>query len=638
MKKLNYLFLGLAGLAMASCSNDDLQGPADGTYQLTVNLPKDIATRAIGDQITAPQTLYYSLFQVNEDNENTLVETKSIDLAGATSTTLSLPLVKGNSYSIAFFSQATSNGNTGVYTYNTNDGTVAVEYSAINSTENYLDAYDCFSANYNTGAVAGAINETITLTRPMAQINWGTNDLTSSAVKNVFGENGEDIVSSLSVNAYKTFNVLTGEPTGQAEPITISNIAPSIEASFPIQGYNYLAMQYVLVPSDSDTYELTLTSQKKDDESTKIEISVPNAPLQANYRTNIYGGLLTDQANFNIDLSSTWGAPSNDIVDGAVVSFNEEGTVICETPVLPTGVTEEMMTENEAGAVAISADGKPVYIQPTGKALFEAMKEYSEIYLAKNGNITTTSHQMVIPQSGVTIYGNGATITGQEHDFALAYSGITYEDGSTVNVTISNLNGVKIWNAPTNKCTVNVNLTNCTFTGASLTDSGSLIMTREADSALSTINFNLQNCHVQNTQVAIHSTLPGTMVFNNCVFTEVGIPINIAKKLNGATADITVSNCIFNSCGIADTDTTNSAWNYAAPVRVVDNAGPDNSIDLLVKNCTFNNTLSQWDILLWDYRAEKTSYPVKLTVENCTPANPTLNTITKKTTNPKANP
>ena len=124
------------------------------------------------------------------------------------------------------------------------------------------------------------------------------------------------------------------------------------------------------------------------------------------------------------------------------------------------------------------------------------------------------------------------------------------------------------------------------------------------------------------------------MVFNNCVFTEVGIPINIAKKLNGAEANITVSNCIFNECGIQDTDTSNNAYDYAAPVRVVDNAGPADAITLLVKNCTFTDTQSEWDILLWDYRSGKTSYPVSYTVENCTPAKPNVYTITKPV-NPK---
>ena len=630
MKKLNYLLLGLAGLAMASCSNDDLQAPADGTYQLTVNLPKDIATRAIGDDITAAQTLYYSVFEIS-GNTKTLVENNSIDLKGATSTTLSLPLVKGNSYSIAFFSQATANENSGVFTYNPEAGTVAVDYSAINSTENYLDAYDCFSANYETGAVAGAINETITLTRPMAQINWGTNDLTSSAVKNVFGENGENIVSSLTVDkAYSTFDILAGEPTGEAAPLTISNIEPSIEASFPIQGYNYLAMQYVLVPSTSDTYELTLTSQKEGDESTKIEISIPNAPLQANYRTNIYGGLLTDQANFNVTLSSTWGAPSNNIVDGALVSFTEEGTVTCVTPNLPEGVTPQMMQEKSAGAVAIGTDGEPVYFNPTSAALKTAMAEYSEIYLAPNSVITTKDHEMVVPQSGVTIHGNGATLKGGEQDFSIQ---TTYDDDSVIDLTISNLNGMKIWGGPKGAFTMNITLTNCTLTGGGRAASSlSLSMIRGGDET-ATINFNVNSCHVQNAQVGIYSSYPGTMEFNNCVFTNVGIPFNIAKK-EAKPANITISNCVFNTCGILPTDTQNSAYNYAAPVRIVDNAGPEKSITLLVENCTFNDTQSKWDILLWDYRTDevRTSYPVNLTVKNCTPADPSVYTIDKVTT------
>ena len=67
MKKLNYLLLGLAGLTMASCSQDDiLEVVADGNYQVTINLPANATTRAIGDNAYAASFLNYAIFDMND--------------------------------------------------------------------------------------------------------------------------------------------------------------------------------------------------------------------------------------------------------------------------------------------------------------------------------------------------------------------------------------------------------------------------------------------------------------------------------------------------------------------------------------------------------------------------------------------
>ena len=155
-------------------------------------------------------------------------------------------------------------------------------------------------------------------------------------------------------------------------------------------------------------------------------------------------------------------------------------------------------------------------------------------------------------------------------------------------------------------------------------------MVRGDDYPNTTININANNCLVQEAQVGIHDTYKGILNVTNCKFTNVGIPINVAKKVT-ENLQVNVLNCVFDKCGIPDPIT---AWDYAAPVRVVDNAGPSYSINLLVESCIFNDTQSNMQILLWDYRTDKTrtSYPVKLTVKNCTPEKLEIDTITEPTT------
>jgi len=301
--------------------------------------------------------------------------------------------------------------------------------------------------------------------------------------------------------------------------------------------------------------------------------------------------------------------------------MNENGKIICIAPALPKGVTVADLEGK--GGVALNATGEPVYFEPTGAALNETMKQATEIYLAPNTTITTKSHIMTVPQSGVIIHGNGATISGGEQDFSISETTnrVKYEEGSTVNLNISNLNNVRVWGDVTTNCTINVNLTNCTMNGTETNPNLDLIMARAADSSEAIINITVDGCYCQNTINGIHNTTLGTMTIKNSTFKNTVIPVNVAKKKTAAK-EVTISGCTFNSCGTDDT--SNSAYDYAAPIRIVDNAGPADSIDLLVDNCTFVNTLSQWDILLMDYRAGKTWFPVNYNIENCAPATPTL--------------
>ncbi len=349
-----------------------------------------------------------------------------------------------------------------------------------------------------------------------------------------------------------------------------------------------------------------------------------NVPVQMNYRTNIYGALLTNPEVFNVEIAPAFaGNNNNNVIDGAVVEMNN-GQVVCTTPALPAGVTEALLEGK--GGVYIDAQGQPQTFNADGHAIAAAMRESSEIYFAPNAIITTDSHWLKVPQSGVTIHGNGATLTGGEQDFSIQEgAGYTqYEEGSTINININNLNGVKVWGGPTTNATFNINLNNCTMKGKGLTNKSpnNMVMVRPLDNATCKVNLNAENCYLEGMQVAFHTSVAGTEVYKNCTFKNVGVPINIAKKLNGALMSISVIGCTFDNCGIAPDDTANSAYNYAAPIRVVDNGGPANAINLLVDGCTFTSTLSDWDLLLMDYREGTPWSTVKYTIRNCTPANP----------------
>lgn len=615
MKKVLYLSaIALTSLIATSCASEEV-APVDndGMTTLTVKLPADMASRAFNSG-TQAKNLYVAIYEAGGDKKclfsnfggTTGVNGMEVTNFNGTdlTTTIKVSLVKNKTYDIYCWAQSYTMDNASPYQWDENKKSISVTYPS--EMTNYDEGRDAFYGKLTSFQSGVTANHSITLKRPFAQINVGTNDL--QAYKYASGNNAP-LFGMTVKGAATSVNLDTDAVSGSEDAViaTAASSTTTFEAS--VTGLSYLAMGYVL-PGEG-LMEVDLNVDGDADFATYTSV-----PSQMNYRTNIYGALLTNPEVFNVEIAPAF-AGNNNVIDGAVVEMNN-GQVVCTTPALPAGVTEAQLERK--GGVAINAQGEPVFFEPTGDAVNAAMKQSSEIYFAPNVTITTDSHRMVVPQSGITIHGNGATLTGGEQDFSIQEgTGYTqYEEGSTINININNLNGVKVWGGPTTNATFNINLTNCTANNM-------IIMVRGGNyDPVATVNFTVENCYVQNVpdNVAIHTTYAGTQIVKNCTFKKVGIPVNIAKKLPNRTSNISVIGCTFDNCGF--TPDSSDFANYAAPIRVVDNGGPANSINLLVDGCTFTGTLSQWDILLMDYRAGKTWFPVNYTIRNCTPANPSV--------------
>ena len=622
MKKVLYLSaIALTSLIATSCASEEV-APVDndGMTTLTVKLPADMASRAFNSG-TQARNLYVAIYEADGDKKclfsnfggTTGVNGMEVTNFNGTdlTTTIKVSLVKNKKYDIYCWAQSYTMDNASPYQWDETHKSISVTYPS--GMTNYDEGRDAFYGKLTSFQSGVTANHSITLKRPFAQINVGTNDL--QAYKYASGNNAP--VFGMTVKGAATsVNLDTDAVSGSADAViaTATSSTTTFEAS--VTGLSYLAMGYVL-PGEG-LMEVDLNVDGDADFATYTSV-----PSQMNYRTNIYGALLTNPEVFNVEIAPAF-AGNNIVIDGAVVKMNN-GQVVCTTPALPAGVTEAQLQNK--GGVAINAQGERVFFDPTGAAVKAAMQQSSEIYFAPNVTITTENHKMVVPQSGITIHGNGATISGGEQDFSIQEgAGYTqYEEGSTINININNLNGVKVWGAPTTNATFNINLNNCTMKGKGLTDNSlNMVMVRPLDNPTCKVNLNAENCYLEGMQVAFHTTVAGTEVYKNCTFKNVGIPINIAKKLDGANMSISVIGCTFDNCGIAPDETTNSAYDYAAPIRVVDNGGPANAIKLLVDGCTFTGTLSDWDLLLMDYRAGKTWFPVNYTIRNCTPATPSV--------------
>jgi hypothetical protein len=632
MKKFLFSAMALSALVLASCSNDDLSAPAgDGPVTFSVSLPGDF-TRTISDGTKAVKLSYAVYLKGQSDvlfTSQTATDPQAdnfVDLK----TTLSLDLAKGKTYDIIFWADVPGNS---YYTFTPATKSVTMDYTAPVGNDEDRDAF----FQHVELEVKGASTQTVELRRPFAQLNFATSDF-AAAKKAGLNYGGSKVVVK---NVYNTLNLLDGKASGAAE-VTFDYAALVENETTTHPGttdatklYTWLSMNYLLtgsvVPDAADVqkadkelvdvaFEVYAPGATDDVAGDLINtVNVSQVPVQRNYRTNIYGNLLTSAVDFNIVIDPIYYEPAWDVEYGAAqMKQNADGSVTCVTPALPAGVTPEDLTNK--GGVIVKADGTTqIFDTTTGSEINNLMAQAKELYFAPNVTITTGSHHMNVPASGITIHGNGATITGGEQDFSI---NADYPANSTVNVVIENLNGVKVWGQPKNNVTFNIILKGCSMLGESYLSGENLVMARGADSDEATVNLNISKCYVENVQVAIHTTMHGTISMSNCKFKNVGIPINIAKKLP-TTSDITIRDCEFDGCGI-DPASTNSATTYSAPIRVVDNSTAANSITLAVDKCTFKDTKSAMDILLMDYREGKQWTAVNCTITNCIPAEPTV--------------
>lgn len=483
MKKLNYLLLGLAGLSLASCSNDDFKFANGDGVQVTINLPGELNTRA-------GEAGNYLLTFAVYDTEGNLIESDTQDFTG-NKTSVNLKLLTGKEYTLAFFAQDAANAiaDNRVYTFDPSSKSVSVAYSKMNnSDENNSGVYDCFYGS-KSEVTANSTGLTVTLYRPLAQINWGTNDLDAASVEQIFGEGGAKMYATLKTDAYSQFDIMTGELLGDAEEVTLG-VFTAPDATFPVAGgYNYIGMQYVLAGQTTAVYDLTLNVSNTDVASTgeSTDIVVTSAPLKANYRTNIYGSLFTDTYNIQVELGD-WG--------GSILDPQETGEQIAEGLYL-NSTSKTYTITSEAGLQNMVAESAKQSALQNYKIILNSdldmssVKNYTPLDLNfatfdgqghtisnltvtgtdqvafcnelgkiqnlnfKNATITGNHYVAVVSGYGSNVQINNVTVDGAKITCTAVESGDKYDDGDKAGAIVGYLVGDSNATASVTNCSVN---------------------------------------------------------------------------------------------------------------------------------------------------------------------------------------
>lgn len=305
-KILTFGGAALLMLGAASCSNElDAPGVSgDGNVHFSVELPEGMRTRAFGDGTTAKK-LTYAVYQ---DGAFVLQGTATFSDKVAN---VNIDLASGGTYDFVFWAEADNSP----YTFSPEGRMVTVDYTAMNGNN---DNGDAFFYIENSLKVDGSLNKSVTLTRPCAQVNIGTSDLNNASVAKVYPQG---VYTSVSGEAYTTLDLNDGSVSNPVQVNMPATLPASAQEAYPVAGgYRYLSMVYMLVGDEGSVSDLSIDSYTTADGQTPAHtVKVPNAPLKRNYRTNIYGQLLSSTTNWNITIDSEFGGGSNvSVWDGSV--------------------------------------------------------------------------------------------------------------------------------------------------------------------------------------------------------------------------------------------------------------------------------------------------------------------------------
>ena len=399
MKKVLFSTVAMSALMLmaTSCADDqtsDLKAGAESTVTFTAQLPSEMGTRAFADGLTAKH-LQYAVYEAGQStplkvfgDETTVVgEAEMVNLKKS----VTLKLTSGKSYDVIFWADATTDS---PYTFNPASQEVSVDYSKVNNNSDNCDAF----FKKETITVSGNQSVNVQLTRPFAQVNIGTDDFDAAKASGL-----EVTQTEVVAKAFATLNLATGEVSDEADrTFTMKAIPTASDGEFPVAGgYKYLSMDYLLVGADKATVDVAFNYGGPQSRT------FTNVPVQRNYRTNIYGSLLTNTADFKVVIVPGFNDPD----------YNHN--------VITASTQTELATAAQTPNAVIKLKENTTYTLPASVA---------EGVTFSGDETTVISIPQAIGYSGKTIGFSGVTVkspnanyTGIQHAKAVTYTGCVIE-------------------------------------------------------------------------------------------------------------------------------------------------------------------------------------------------------------------
>lgn len=341
------LFKTFAIAAMAvlagACAKEQVASGDGETVEMTFNVDvpeTTITTKGLSDAAQVDELVFQVfLTSKTKDEKKHFVNTPVPELTQVVpvvdkKATVKVNLVKGQRYSYAFWAQSKGTGY-----YDTSDlRAVKMNTDKVKANDPKMDAFYWFREGETASE---SYSGHIKLYRALAQINFGAKALDRSDALQA---------TSSSVTLSKVPDIFhpfwkTSEGEGS---ITYANNAVVSKEKLVIgkepdkTEYDYLATAYVFANKENDNILIDASATITLSNGRTTKISVPNAPVQVNYRTNILGDLLNVEGVWNITIDEKFENNGDRIYDSVSSALQEGGAVT---------LTEDYSASKSSGVV-----------------------------------------------------------------------------------------------------------------------------------------------------------------------------------------------------------------------------------------------------------------------------------------------
>lgn len=263
-----------------SCTSNEEPASMGETVNVTVTaMLEEMENNSRAEKATVDM-LYYAVYVHSSTviNEPTILDLTPTRICGSTQTkndegqfTLSVDLVKNQKYNIVFWAQgSTCDG----FIRGENLRTVKVDYTK--------DVTDAFYGQTGVIDTKNTKTATVILSRPFALLNVCASDAYEYAQSNKITK------AEATVSEYADeLNLLDGTKNTVNEPCKITSIWEN--GLVVNEGSNNLVSAFILPTGNDVTLTVKVNGGRAEGGE---ELSVPNCPLNANYKTNIDGNWL----------------------------------------------------------------------------------------------------------------------------------------------------------------------------------------------------------------------------------------------------------------------------------------------------------------------------------------------------------
>lgn len=307
MKKYLLIFQLLLLPTLTACQQSD-EPKAPDKVKVTFNalLPDYIESRYIGDEVEASE-LYFWVFDEN-GQEYTELRQRNVDFSGDVAHVTTY-LTPGHTYKFAFWAQTKGKN---AYEPNNADE-VAVNYEGALCNDRQRDAYYAWIPNL-TVAVEGEVTRDIVLTRPLALVSFGIDDIVAEQLE----AQGIDIEQSRIVidPAYMAFNLM--EQAEKARPIpdevnfNWAAIPAGEKFKYGNDEYNYLGFSYFLPKAEGDLHTVSLYLKDKDG-NVLGPYTAQNVNFKRNKHVKIVLRSMLGQVSFTVYIDEDFTLPDNNV-------------------------------------------------------------------------------------------------------------------------------------------------------------------------------------------------------------------------------------------------------------------------------------------------------------------------------------